>query len=162
MVLSRLRLRETLKKGAFPPIGLVESAAGMGDQGAGRCSGSAAFRRRNTPGRKSRRGVTSFWRDGAGGAVGAAGRSSAAVLSEGRAGPAAVGLERMLRIYFLQQWYGLADEALEDAVYDSQGLRDFAGIEPPSSPPRPRRRTKARPATRRCTRPRRATSGTSG
>src|SRR5205085_5355287 len=33
----------------------------MGDQGAGRCSGSAAFRRRNTPGRKSRRGVTSFW-----------------------------------------------------------------------------------------------------
>jgi IS5 family transposase len=35
----------------------------------------------------------------------------------------------MLRIYFLQQWYGLADEALEDALYDSQALRGFAEIE---------------------------------
>jgi IS5 family transposase len=35
----------------------------------------------------------------------------------------------MLRIYFLQQWYGLSDEALEDALYDSQALRGFAGIE---------------------------------
>jgi len=35
----------------------------------------------------------------------------------------------MLRIYFLQQWYGLADEALEDALYDSQALRGFVGIE---------------------------------
>ena len=25
----------------------------------------------------------------------------------------------MLRLYFVQQWYGLADEATEDAVYDS-------------------------------------------
>ena len=40
-----------------------------------------------------------------------------------------VGLERMLRLYFLQQWYGLADEALEDALYDSQALRGFAGID---------------------------------
>src|SRR3954447_5564519 len=31
----------------------------------------------------------------------------------------------MLRIYFLQQWYALANEAL----YDSQALRSFAGIE---------------------------------
>ena len=36
------------------------------------------------------------------------------------------GLERMLRVYFLQHWYGLADEALEDALYDSQALRGFA------------------------------------
>ncbi len=35
----------------------------------------------------------------------------------------------MLRIYFLQQWYGLADEALEDAIYDSQAMRDFVGID---------------------------------
>ena len=35
----------------------------------------------------------------------------------------------MLRIYCLQQWYGLADEALEDALYDSQSLRDFVGID---------------------------------
>jgi IS5 family transposase len=35
----------------------------------------------------------------------------------------------MLRVYFLQQWYGLADEALEDSLYDSQALRGFARIE---------------------------------
>jgi IS5 family transposase len=35
----------------------------------------------------------------------------------------------MLGVYFLQQWYGLADEALEDARYDSQALRSFARIE---------------------------------
>ena len=32
-------------------------------------------------------------------------------------------------MYCLQQWYGLADEALEDALYDSQALRDFVGID---------------------------------
>src|SRR4051794_31595930 len=48
---------------------------------------------------------------------------------KGERGRPPVGLERMLRIYFLQQWYGLADEALEDALYDSQALRDFAGID---------------------------------
>jgi transposase, IS5 family len=47
----------------------------------------------------------------------------------GERGRPPVGLERMLRIYFLQQWYGLADEALEDALYDSQALRGFAGID---------------------------------
>ena len=47
----------------------------------------------------------------------------------GERGRPPIGLERMLRIYFLQQWYGLADEALEDALYDSQALRGFAGIE---------------------------------
>ena len=118
----------------------------------------------------------------------------------------------MLRLYFLQQWYGLADEALEDALYDSQALRGFAGIDlavtavpdatavlnfrhwleehdltgqmfdevstmlqergllmrqgtivdasiiaaPPST------KNKRGAAIRRCTRPRRATSGTSG
>jgi transposase, IS5 family len=39
------------------------------------------------------------------------------------------GLERMLRVYFLQQWYGLADEAIEDAIYDSQAMRGFARID---------------------------------
>jgi IS5 family transposase len=48
---------------------------------------------------------------------------------KGERGRPPIGLERMLRIYFLQQWYGLADEALEDALYDSQALRGFAGIE---------------------------------
>jgi transposase, IS5 family len=36
----------------------------------------------------------------------------------------------MLRIHFLQQWHGLADEAVEDARYDSHALRGFAGIDP--------------------------------
>src|SRR4030081_1510993 len=48
---------------------------------------------------------------------------------KGGRGRPPVGLERMLRIYFLQQWYGLADEALEDALYDSQALRGFAAID---------------------------------
>ena len=48
---------------------------------------------------------------------------------KGERGRPPIGLERMLRIYFLQQWYGLADEALEDALYDSQALRGFARIE---------------------------------
>ena len=49
--------------------------------------------------------------------------------SAGRRGRPPIGLERMLRLYFVQQWYHLADEALEDAVYDSQALRDFIGID---------------------------------
>jgi transposase, IS5 family len=48
---------------------------------------------------------------------------------KGERGRRPIGLERMLRLYFLQQWYGLADEALEDALYDSQALRGFAGID---------------------------------
>ena len=47
----------------------------------------------------------------------------------GRRGRPPIGLERMLRVYFLQQWYGLGDEALEDALYDSQALRGFARID---------------------------------
>ncbi len=30
-----------------------------------------------------------------------------------------IGLERMLRAYYLQQWYTLAGEALEDAISDT-------------------------------------------
>jgi len=40
-----------------------------------------------------------------------------------------IGLERMLRMYLLQQWYSLGDEALEDAIYDSQAFRHFLGID---------------------------------
>jgi len=49
--------------------------------------------------------------------------------SAGKQGRSPLGLERMLRIYFLQQCYALADEALEDAIYDSQTMRIFVGIE---------------------------------
>jgi transposase, IS5 family len=38
-------------------------------------------------------------------------------------------LERMLRIYFMQQWYGLSDPAMEDALYDIESMRRFAGID---------------------------------
>jgi IS5 family transposase len=48
---------------------------------------------------------------------------------KGARGRPPIGVERMLRVYFLQQWYGLADEALEDALYDSQALRSFARID---------------------------------
>ena len=48
---------------------------------------------------------------------------------KGERGRPPIGLEQMLRLYFLQQWYGLAAEALEDALYDSQALRGFAGID---------------------------------
>lgn len=131
---------------------------------------------------------------------------------KGQRGRPPVGLERMLRVYFLQQWYGLADEALEDALYDSQALRGFARMDlgaddvPDATTllhfrhllethdrckglfsainadlaarslllregtlvdatliaARPRPRTTRRNATRRCTRPGRATSGISG
>ena len=47
----------------------------------------------------------------------------------GQRGRPPIGIERMLRIYFLQQWHALADEALEDAIYDSQAMRTFAGID---------------------------------
>lgn len=47
----------------------------------------------------------------------------------GRRGRPPIGLERMLRMYFVQQWYGLSDEAVEDAIYDSQALRNFMGID---------------------------------
>ncbi len=49
--------------------------------------------------------------------------------TSGRVGRQPVGVPRMLRMYCLQQWYGLADEALEDVLYDSQALRDFVGID---------------------------------
>jgi transposase, IS5 family len=48
---------------------------------------------------------------------------------KGERGRPPIPLERMLRVYFVQQWYGLADEAVEDAFYDSQALRGFARIE---------------------------------
>lgn len=47
---------------------------------------------------------------------------------EGR-GRAPIGLERMLRMYIAQQCFGLSDEGIEDAVYDSQAIRRFVGID---------------------------------
>jgi IS5 family transposase len=40
-----------------------------------------------------------------------------------------IGLERMLRIHFVQHWFNLADFACEEALYDSASLRRFAGVD---------------------------------
>jgi len=40
-----------------------------------------------------------------------------------------IGIERMLRIYFLQQWFNLSNPAVEEALYDSQTMRRFVGID---------------------------------
>jgi IS5 family transposase len=40
-----------------------------------------------------------------------------------------LGLEKMLRIYFMQQWFNLSDPQAEDAVYDSESMRRFARVE---------------------------------
>ena len=49
--------------------------------------------------------------------------------SAGRVGRQPIGVSRMLRMYCLQQWFGLSDEGLEDAIYDSQAMRGFIGID---------------------------------
>ena len=40
-----------------------------------------------------------------------------------------VGLEIMLRAYFVQQWFNLSDPGVEDALYDSPALRRFVGVD---------------------------------
>src|ERR1700677_4369198 len=40
-----------------------------------------------------------------------------------------LGLEKMLRIYFLQQWFNLSDPQAEDSIYDSESMRRFVGVE---------------------------------
>src|SRR5438445_13401616 len=40
-----------------------------------------------------------------------------------------VGLERMLRMYFLQHWFNLSDPAVEEALYDSPTIRAFGAID---------------------------------
>ncbi|MBT8439260.1 MAG: IS5 family transposase [Gammaproteobacteria bacterium] len=45
------------------------------------------------------------------------------------AGRRPVGVERMLRIHFLQHWFNLSDPAVEEALYDSRAMRRFVGID---------------------------------
>ena len=40
-----------------------------------------------------------------------------------------LGVEKMLRVYFLQQWFNLSDPQAEDALYDSEAMRRFARVE---------------------------------
>jgi len=48
---------------------------------------------------------------------------------KGGPGRQPLGLEKMLRIYFLQQWFNLSDPQAEDAIYDSESMRRFAKVE---------------------------------
>ena len=48
---------------------------------------------------------------------------------KGENGRPPVGLEIMLRVYFLQQWFNLSDPGAEDALYESPALRRFVGID---------------------------------
>ncbi len=45
------------------------------------------------------------------------------------AGRRPIGIERMLRIHFIQHWFNLSDPAAEEALYDSRSLRQFVGID---------------------------------
>jgi IS5 family transposase len=49
--------------------------------------------------------------------------------SSGGRGRPPIGLARMLRMYVAQQCFGLSDEGIEDALYDSQAIRHFVGID---------------------------------
>ena len=48
---------------------------------------------------------------------------------DGKRGRPVKGIETMLRMYLLQAWFDLSDEAVEDAIYDSYAFRKFMGID---------------------------------
>jgi len=48
---------------------------------------------------------------------------------KGAMGRKPVGLDIMLRVYLLQQWFALSDPGVEDALYESPVLRRFARID---------------------------------
>jgi IS5 family transposase len=48
---------------------------------------------------------------------------------KGHRGRPPIGVERMLRMYVAQNCFGLSDEGIEDALYDSQAIRRFVGID---------------------------------
>ncbi len=48
---------------------------------------------------------------------------------QGKAGRVPYDLERMLRIYFRQQWFNLSDPQGEDTTDDSESIRRFARVE---------------------------------
>lgn len=49
--------------------------------------------------------------------------------SSGRCGWPPMPVTTMLRIHFMQQWYALSDPAMEDALYEIESMRRFAGLE---------------------------------
>jgi IS5 family transposase len=53
----------------------------------------------------------------------------------GEGGRPSVPLERMLRMYLVQQWFNLSDQAAEDELIDSISMRDFAHVDLGEGPP---------------------------
>ena len=49
----------------------------------------------------------------------------AAYYPSGKRGRPPIGIETMLRMYLMQNWFSLSDEGIEDAVYDSHAMRSF-------------------------------------
>ncbi|MBD3766273.1 MAG: IS5 family transposase [Rhodobacterales bacterium] len=47
----------------------------------------------------------------------------------GRRGGQPIGITTMLRIYLMQQWFNLSDPMMEDALYEVESMRRFAGLE---------------------------------
>jgi len=50
---------------------------------------------------------------------------------KGKTGRPPMGISTMLRVHFLQQWFGLSDPAMEEALHDVPLYREFAGLEGP-------------------------------
>ena len=51
------------------------------------------------------------------------------VYPKGKTGRPPFAIATMLRIHFMQQWFGLSDPAMEEALFDVPLYREFAGIE---------------------------------
>ncbi len=49
--------------------------------------------------------------------------------AEGRRGPPPFAIETMLRLHFMQQWLGLSDPAMEEALHDLPLYREFVGLD---------------------------------
>ncbi len=47
----------------------------------------------------------------------------------GRRGGQPIGVSVMLRVYLMQQWFNLSDPGMEDALYEIESMRRFAGLE---------------------------------
>ena len=48
---------------------------------------------------------------------------------KGKRGRPTRGIETMLRMYLLQDWFNLSDKGIEDAIYDSYCMRKFMGLD---------------------------------
>lgn len=55
-------------------------------------------------------------------------RSSSRTVREQRYAVRPFAIEVMLRIHYLQQWFGLSDPAMEEALHDVPLYREFAGL----------------------------------